>query len=52
MQGLLSKDKHELMFRQFGLNYNHEPEQFKKGSILVRHMVRRAGRCQSRSRRR
>ncbi|KAJ2159977.1 tRNA-histidine guanylyltransferase 1-like [Coemansia sp. RSA 552] len=32
----LSKDKHELLFAEFGINYNDEEEIFKKGSVLVR----------------
>ncbi|KAA8910122.1 putative tRNAHis guanylyltransferase Thg1 [Sphaerosporella brunnea] len=32
----LSKDKHEILFSRFGINYNNEPEIFKKGSVLFR----------------
>lgn len=32
--GTFSSDKNELLFSQFGINYNNEPEVFRKGSIL------------------
>ncbi|KAJ1862653.1 alpha-1,4-glucan branching enzyme [Coemansia sp. RSA 989] len=32
----LSSDKNELLFSEFGINYNDEPEMFKKGSVLIR----------------
>lgn len=32
--GTLSADKNEILFTDFGINYNNEPEMFKKGSIL------------------
>ncbi|KAJ2553389.1 tRNA-histidine guanylyltransferase 1-like [Coemansia sp. RSA 1933] len=36
LSGTLSKDKNELLFSEFGINYNNEPEIFKKGSVLIR----------------
>ncbi|KAJ2591104.1 tRNA-histidine guanylyltransferase 1-like [Coemansia sp. RSA 1804] len=36
LSGTLSKDKHELLFSEFGINYNNEAEIFKKGSVLIR----------------
>ena len=36
LRGTLSKDKNELLFSRFGINYNNEPEFFKKGSIVIR----------------
>ncbi|KAK8807841.1 hypothetical protein WA158_007370 [Blastocystis sp. Blastoise] len=36
LKGTLSKDKNELLFTQFGINYNNEGEMFKKGSVLFR----------------
>lgn len=33
--GTLSADKNELLFSQFGINYNNEPLLFRKGSVLV-----------------
>lgn len=35
-QGTFSADKNEILFSRFGINYNNEPEVFKKGSILYR----------------
>ncbi|GMM31454.1 tRNA guanylyltransferase [Martiniozyma asiatica (nom. inval.)] len=37
--GTLSKDKNEILFSQFGINYNNEPEMFKKGTVLIREIV-------------
>ncbi|KAJ2372739.1 tRNA-histidine guanylyltransferase 1-like, partial [Coemansia sp. RSA 2611] len=37
--GTLSRDKHELLFSEFGVNYNNELEIFKKGSVLVRELT-------------
>ncbi|KAJ2825330.1 tRNA-histidine guanylyltransferase 1-like [Coemansia erecta] len=34
--GTLSADKNELLFSQFGINYNDEPDIFKRGSVLIR----------------
>ncbi|KAJ1884149.1 tRNA-His guanylyltransferase, partial [Kickxella alabastrina] len=34
--GTLSQDKNELLFSEFGINYNDEPEIFKKGSVVIR----------------
>lgn len=36
LRGTLSKDKNELLFSRFGINYNNEPEFFKKGSVVIR----------------
>ena len=36
VQGTDSKHKHELLYSRFGTNYNDLPEQFRKGSVLVR----------------
>lgn len=33
--GTVSADKNEILFSKFGINYNNEPEMFKKGSLLV-----------------
>lgn len=35
LKGTLSKDKHEILFSQFGINYNNELEMFRKGSLLA-----------------
>lgn len=34
--GTFSADKNELLFGEFGINYNNEPAMFRKGTILVR----------------
>lgn len=36
MQGTVSSDKNEILFKRFGINYNNEDEMFKKGSVLYR----------------
>ena len=36
MKGTLSDFKNELLHAQFGINYAHLPEQFRKGSVIVR----------------
>jgi len=37
--GTLSKDKNELLFSEFGANYNDEPAMFRRGSIILRREV-------------
>lgn len=32
----MSADKNEILFQRFGINYNNEPEMFKKGSVVYR----------------
>lgn len=32
----VSKEKNEILFSEFGVNYNKEPEQFKKGTVIVK----------------
>ena len=36
LRGTLAKDKHELLFSRFNLNYNDVRAMFKKGSIILR----------------
>lgn len=36
VQGTVSSDKNEILFSRFGINYNDEPEMFRKGSVLYR----------------
>lgn len=36
LKGTFSKDKNEILFKDFGINYNNEPEVYKKGTVLVR----------------
>ncbi len=35
-KGTLASDKNEILFSEFGINYNKEPDIFKKGSIVYR----------------
>ncbi|CAE6431076.1 unnamed protein product [Rhizoctonia solani] len=39
LKGTLSKDKHEILFSNFNINYNALSERFKKGSVLVREIL-------------
>ncbi|CAE6537794.1 tRNA(His) guanylyltransferase [Rhizoctonia solani] len=39
LKGTLSKDKHEILFSSFSINYNSLPERFKKGSVLIREVA-------------
>lgn len=36
LKGTLAKDKNEILWSRFGVNYNAEPEVFKKGSVIYR----------------
>ncbi|KAH7086627.1 tRNAHis guanylyltransferase-domain-containing protein [Paraphoma chrysanthemicola] len=36
LSGTVSADKNEILFKEFGINYNNEPECFKKGTVLYR----------------
>ncbi|CCF58972.1 hypothetical protein KAFR_0F03760 [Kazachstania africana CBS 2517] len=35
LSGTLSSDKQEILFKDCGINYNNEPEMFKKGSLIT-----------------
>lgn len=39
LQGTDTGFKNELLFSQFGINYAQLPEQFKKGSLVIRETV-------------
>ncbi|EMD31300.1 hypothetical protein CERSUDRAFT_109474 [Gelatoporia subvermispora B] len=39
LKGTVSKDKHEMLFSRFSINYNLLPARFRKGSILVREPI-------------
>lgn len=39
LKGSVSGDKNEILFSEFNINYNNEPEQFKKGTTIVRKKV-------------
>ncbi|WPK27165.1 hypothetical protein PUMCH_004540 [Australozyma saopauloensis] len=36
LKGTVSSDKNEILFTKCGINYNNEPDIFKKGTVLVR----------------
>ncbi|RPA83726.1 tRNAHis guanylyltransferase [Ascobolus immersus RN42] len=36
LSGTVAADKNEILFSQFGINYNNEPEIFKKGNVAFR----------------
>ncbi|OJD18243.1 hypothetical protein AJ78_01743 [Emergomyces pasteurianus Ep9510] len=36
LQGTVSGDKNEILFSKFGINYNNEPEMYRKGSVIFR----------------
>ncbi|XP_059473605.1 probable tRNA(His) guanylyltransferase [Neocloeon triangulifer] len=36
LSGTFSSDKNEILFSEFGINYNNEPQLFRKGSVLIR----------------
>jgi tRNA(His) guanylyltransferase len=36
LKGTTSAQKNQILFEEFGINYNHQPEMFKKGSVLVK----------------
>ena len=40
LEGTFSNDKNETLFSRFGINYNNEPEIYKKGSVLSRKVFR------------
>lgn len=35
-KGTLAADKNEILWSRFGINYNNEPEIYKKGSVVLR----------------
>ncbi|XP_011137786.1 probable tRNA(His) guanylyltransferase [Harpegnathos saltator] len=39
LRGTLSSHKNELLFQEFGINYNNEPPLFRKGTMLIRKLV-------------
>lgn len=36
LSGTYSSDKNEILFSRFGINYNNEPELYRKGSVAYR----------------
>jgi len=39
LKGSVSGDKNEILFSEFNINYNNEPEQFKKGTTIIRKKI-------------
>ena len=39
LEGSFAKDKNEILFSEFGVNYNNEPEQFRKGTSVFKKRV-------------
>ncbi|KAF4517210.1 hypothetical protein B566_EDAN005264 [Ephemera danica] len=39
--GTFSSDKNEILFSKFGINYNNEPEMFRKGTVIVRSKLKK-----------
>ncbi|RDB25872.1 putative tRNA(His) guanylyltransferase [Hypsizygus marmoreus] len=39
LRGTVSKEKHEILFSRFQINYNQVDEQYRKGSVLVRQEI-------------
>lgn len=40
LQGTQAKDKNELLFQQFNINYDKLPQMFRKGSCIYREKVK------------
>lgn len=36
LKGTVAADKNEILFSRFGINYNNEPQMFRKGSVVFR----------------
>ncbi|XP_036139667.1 probable tRNA(His) guanylyltransferase [Monomorium pharaonis] len=39
LKGTMASHKNELLFQEFGINYNNEPPMFRKGTTLIRKLV-------------
>lgn len=37
--GTLASHKNEILFQEFGINYNNEPAMFRKGTVLIRKLT-------------
>lgn len=46
LKGTLAADKNEILFSRFQVNYNNEPEIFKKGSVVFRDVGCRLPECE------
>lgn len=43
LRGSVSADKNEILFKEFGINYNTLPPMFRKGTILVTKQIKLDG---------
>ena len=43
LRGTQASEKNEILFSEFGLNYNNEPPMFRKGTVLVRKLCKTPG---------
>lgn len=43
LRGTVSADKNEILFSEFGINYNTLPAMFRKGTILVTKQIKLEG---------
>ena len=39
LKGTVSGDKNEILFSEFGINYNNEPLQFRKGTTIINNIL-------------
>lgn len=39
LSGTVSKDKNEILFNEYGINYNNELTMFRKGTTLIRKLI-------------
>ena len=39
LKGTVSGDKNEILFSEFDINYNNEPEQFRKGTTIIKKKI-------------
>ena len=39
LKGTVSGDKNEILFSEFNINYNNEPEQFRKGTTIIKKKI-------------
>ncbi|KIY01971.1 uncharacterized protein Z520_02109 [Fonsecaea multimorphosa CBS 102226] len=43
LKGTVASDKNEILWSRFGINYNNEPEMFRKGSVVFREYMLEGG---------
>ena len=45
LKGTVAADKNEILFKKFGINYNNEPEMFRKGAVVFREYEGESGKA-------